>query len=91
MSTRTARQHAYAAASADCAAELLQHHSHPEVVLTKPTDVLESASWSLRFQQDHNEIIATMQHALERMPDQAKPVWSKIIAGPEACLPDGIR
>ncbi|WP_405933627.1 abortive infection family protein [Streptomyces sp. NBC_00827] len=82
---------AYAAASADCAAELLQHHSAPETVLTRLSDVLESASWSLRFQQDHSDIISAMKQALRKMPEEAKPAWNTIIAGLEARAPDGIR
>ncbi|WP_406364412.1 hypothetical protein [Streptomyces sp. NBC_00645] len=83
--------HAYAAASADCATELLQHHSAPETVLARLAIVLESASWSLRFQQDHSEIITAMKDALKKVPAAAKPVWSTITAGLEARAPDGIR
>jgi len=82
---------AYAAASADCAAELLQHHSAPETVLTRLADVLQSASWSLRFQQDHRKIITAMKDALRKMPEAARPVWSTIIAELEARAPYGIR
>lgn len=83
--------HAYAAASADCAAELLQHHSAPEAVLTMLSGVLESASWSLRFQQNHEVIITSMKEVLRKMPEAARPAWSAIIAEFEARAPDGIR
>lgn len=83
--------HAYAAASADCAAELLQHHSAPGTVLTGLANVLDSASWSLHFQRDHSDIIAAMKDALRKMPDEAKPAWNTIIAGLETRVPDGIR
>lgn len=83
--------HAYAAASADCTAELLQHHIAPEEVLTTLSSVLESASWSLRFQRHHHKIITSMKEALRKMPEAARPAWSAIIAGLEARAPDGIR
>ncbi|MEV0175417.1 abortive infection family protein [Streptomyces sp. NPDC050803] len=83
--------YAYAAASADCAAELLQHHSDPAAVLTRLSILLETASWSLRFQQDHSEIITSMKDMLRKMPEAARPVWSTIIEELEARTPDGNR
>ena len=82
--------YAYAAASADCAAELLQHHSDPADVLTRLSAVLKAASWSLRFQQNHSKIIISMKDVLRRMPEAAEPVWSTIIEELEARTPDGM-
>jgi hypothetical protein len=83
--------HAYAPASADCAAELLQHHSAPECVLTELSSVLAAASWSLTFQQNHAEIIDAMKIATVKMPSQAAARWSDIIMDLEARAPYGDR
>ncbi|WP_318209437.1 MULTISPECIES: hypothetical protein [unclassified Streptomyces] len=82
---------AYAPASADCAAELLQHHSVPERVLTELASVLAAASWSLTFQQNHAEIIDAMKTATAKMPSQAAECWSNIIMDLEARAPYGDR
>lgn len=83
--------YADAAASPDCAAELLQHHSNPAAVLTRLSILLETASWSLSFQQDHSEIVISMKDALEKMPETAKPAWNRIIAELEARASGGMR
>lgn len=83
--------HAYAAASADCAAELLQHHSAPERVLTELSAVLASASWSLAFQHKHVEILTAMKDAQAKMPSQANEIWASIIGELEARAPRGDR
>ena len=83
--------HAYAAASADCAAELLQHHSAPGTVLTGLANVLDSASWSLHFQRDHKRHHRGHERRAEKDPDEAKPAWNTIIVGLETRVPDGIR
>lgn len=83
--------HAYAPASADCAAELLQHHSAPARVLADLSTVLAAASWSLMFQESHAEIIDAMKTASAKMPNEATEIWSEIIADLESRAPHGER
>ncbi|WP_406088829.1 hypothetical protein [Streptomyces sp. NBC_01013] len=91
VATEDGQAHAYAAASADCAAELLQHHSAPERVLTELSAVLASASWSLAFQHKHVEILTAMKDAQAKMPSQANEIWVSIIGELEARAPRGDR
>ncbi|KDR62718.1 abortive infection family protein [Streptomyces albidoflavus] len=83
--------HAYAAASADCAAELLQHHSAPERVLSDLSTLLAAASWSLTFQHKQAEILASMKSAQSKVPAQATEIWVSIIEKLETRAPRGDR
>ncbi|WP_329169464.1 abortive infection family protein (plasmid) [Streptomyces sp. NBC_01267] len=83
--------HAYAAASADCVAELLQHHSEPERVLSELSTLLAAASWSLTFQHKQVEILTAMKDAQAKVPAQATEIWASIIDELEARAPRGDR
>ncbi|MEV8533238.1 abortive infection family protein [Streptomyces sp. NPDC051211] len=79
---------AYPAASADCAAELLQHHTDPAAVLAELRPLLGSASWSFRFQGRHADVIQSMRDALPKMPADVRPMWNEIADTLSAHAPD---
>lgn len=69
---------AYPAASADCAAELLQHHSDAAGVLAELHRLLQAASWSFRFQGRHEDAVQSMHKALPQVPTGVRPLWMDI-------------
>ncbi|MFI1652177.1 abortive infection family protein [Streptomyces avidinii] len=69
---------AYSAASPDCAAELLQHHTTPATVLAELRELLATASWSPRFIRRYAETVAAMQAASLKVPGAAQPIWNDI-------------
>jgi DNA-binding FadR family transcriptional regulator len=80
----------YPAASADCAAELLQHHSDTAGVLTELRQLLEVASWSFRFQRRHENAVESMRQALPKVPAGVRPLWTDITDALAAQAPDAM-
>ncbi|MER7514239.1 abortive infection family protein [Streptomyces lavendulae] len=70
---------AFPMVSADCAAELLQHHNDPAGVLAELHQLLEAASWSFRFQGRYEEAVQAMHKALPKVPAGVRPLWIDIM------------
>ncbi|GAA2462997.1 hypothetical protein [Streptomyces macrosporus] len=61
----------------------------PKRALSELREALESASWSLWFQLQHTDVIASMRAAAPHFPDTVQPLWNEITDELEKRAPYG--
>ncbi|OEJ30022.1 abortive infection family protein [Streptomyces subrutilus] len=81
---------AFPMVSADCAAELLQHHSDAAGVLGELHQLLEAASWSFRFQGRYEAVVQDMHKALPKVPAGVRSLWIDITNALVAHAPEEV-